>query len=368
MKKKIVWITPDCFLDTDIYIVPLLCDSYQIDWYILYKSELSYHDTIEKFKLTKNINIKTIRQTCRQRSIQMLFSYLRLFSEIRRNKYDLIYMGMFGFPYFHLLSPVLLNRNKIIMAAHNVSTPKGATDYWFAKLYSNYILAIFKHFHTFSNSQYNELLKKHPTKDVLMAPFMLKDYGNPTVQKSDLITFLSFGNIREYKRIDVLIEAAQNTFVKTRKKFRVIIAGTCNEWEKYEKIIKYPELFDLRIGRVDDKEIPNLFGESHYFVTPYQDIAQSGSVIVSINYECPVISSDLEAFREYIEEGKTGYFIKPASVSDLTKIMTHIIEADNKMYSTLRNGVVDMKKNRFSTNAIVTLYKNFIDKTCKIPN
>lgn len=359
--KKNCWITPECFLDTDYYIIPFLCKYFNIEWYVLYKDSIPNKKELEKLDSISNLKIIFYRQEFRMRSIKTLFSDYTLFKTINRKGYDIVYAGMAGFPYFHLLSAIMLKRSKVVIAAHNVNTPKGAVNYLGAKIYATFVLNTFKNFHTFSLSQHDLLLSLHPSKNVLMAPFMLKDYGIPTVQKHGLTTFLAFGNIREYKRIDVLINASQDAYERTNKKFRVIIAGSCSEWEKYQKLIKYPDLFDLRIHRVENKDIPNLFGESHYFVTPYQDIAQSGSVIVAINYDCPIISSDLEAFREYIHNNQTGFLFKPADVEDLTGIITNILLTENADYERLRNNIIKVKEKEFSPNTITMLYKNFFD-------
>ena len=362
MKKRIAWITPSAYMDTDFYIVPLLCDAFDIDWFILYSDKVPYQKEIESLKNINSLTIIPYQQKNRMRSLKTALSDIKLFSRIRRDKYDIVYAGMFGFPYFHMFSTLILNRNKVVIAAHNVNTPKGAVNERTAKLYASYVLSAFKNFQTFSQSQHDLLLKMHPKKNVLMAPFILKDYGAPTIGKSQTITFLTFGNIRDYKRIDVLIKAAQNTFEATGKLFRIIIAGNCDEWEKYQVLIKYPQLFDLRIGRVENKDIPNLFGESHYFVTPYQDIAQSGSVIVGINYDCPVIASDLEAFREYVTDGKTGYIIKPADEDDLTKVMTKIVSEDNADYPMLVEEIKEMKRRDFAPQTIVNKYIQFFER------
>ena len=360
--KKIAWITPSAYMDTDYYIVPLLCEYYHIDWFILYKDKIPYEKELSKLNGTANLSINLYKQAFRQRSLKTAFSDIKLFLHIKKEKYDITYAGMFGFPFFHVLSALILNRNKFVIAAHNVNTPKGAVDYFFAKAYASYVLSVFKNFQTFSESQRKLLLRMHPHKKVLMAPFLLKDYGNPTNNKSKVITFLSFGNIRDYKRIDVLINAAQNAYDKTKKQFKVIIAGNCDNWVKYQSLIRYPQLFDLRIGRVENDDIPNLFGESHYFVTPYQDIAQSGSVIVAINYECPVIASNLEAFREYVTDGETGYLIKPADVEALTAVMIDILVSNNANYKNMRNRIKKIKDTDFNSQAIIDKYIAFFDK------
>lgn len=362
MKKRIAWITPEGYIDTDFYIVPLLCEAFDIDWFIIYKDNIPYQKEMEGVKDIKGLTILPYQQTARFRSLKTAFSDIKLFYRIRSSKYDIVYAGMFGFPYFHLFSSLMLNRNRVVIAAHNVNTPKGAVNYRSAKAYASFVLSTFRNFHTFSCSQYDLLLNMHPGKNVLMAPFLLKDYGQPTIGKPNLITFLAFGNIRDYKRIDVLIKAAQNTFEQTEKLFRVIIAGKCDDWLKYQKLIKYPRLFDLRIGRVENEDIPNLFGESHYFVTPYQDIAQSGSVIVGINYECPVIASDLEAFREYVSDGKTGYLIKPANEEDLTKVMTKIVSSNNADYAEMVGEIKELKLHDFNPQNIVAKYVEFLNK------
>ena len=359
--KKIAWITPSAYIDTDYYIVPLLCKTFQIDWFVLYKDKIPYEREIAHLKDIDNLCVKPYKQAFRLRSLKTAISDIKLFKGIRKAKYDIIYAGMFGFPYFHLISALLLDINKVIIAAHNVNTPKGAVNHHAAKAYADYIFFTFKNFQTFSVSQYDLLKKEHPSKRVFMAPFLLKDYGKPTNRLSDVITFLSFGNIRNYKRIDVLIKAAQAAFEQTNKSFRVIIAGSCDDWSKYQSLIKYPQLFDLRIGRVENEDIPNLFGESHYFVTPYQDIAQSGSVIVGINYDCPIIASDLEAFREYVRDGETGFLIKPADVEDLTRVMCSIINSDNDCYANLRDGVKMMKERDFAPQSIVNKYITFFN-------
>lgn len=361
MKKKIAWITPEGYIDTDFYVVPLLCEAFEIDWFIIYKDKIPYETELESFRDLRGLSIKPYRQTTRFRSLKTAMSDINLFLQIRHARYDIIYAGMFGFPYFHLFSSLMLCRKKMVIAAHNVNTPKGAVNYHAAKAYASYVLSIFKNFQTFSRSQHDLLLKMYPGKNVLMAPFLLKDYGQPSIEKSDCITFLSFGNIRDYKRIDVLIKAAQDTYERTGKLFRVIIAGNCNNWAKYQTLIKYPQLFDLRIKRVENEDIPNLFGESHYFVAPYQDIAQSGSVIVAINYDCPIIASNLEAFREYVVDGKTGYLIKPADEEDLARVMTKIVSEKKSDYNRMVDEIKGMKQCDFNTQAILNKYIQFFE-------
>lgn len=104
-------------MDTDFYIVPLLCEYYHIDWFILYKDKIPYEKEL-KLNGTDNLSINLYKQAFRQRSLKTAFSDIKLFLHIKKEKYDITYAGMFGFPFFHVLSALILNRNKVVIAAH----------------------------------------------------------------------------------------------------------------------------------------------------------------------------------------------------------------------------------------------------------
>ena len=120
----------------------------------------------------------------------------------------------------------------------------------------------------------------------MYAPFLLKDYGKAKHERTDTrITFLGYGNIRRYKRLDVLIDATERAYAQVKIPFRVIIAGSSDNWSEYQKHIIHQELFDTRIGRIPNEDIPELFVETDYVVMPYESIAQSGAMMVAMNYE-----------------------------------------------------------------------------------
>lgn len=363
--KKIAWITPTAFLDTDIYIVPLMRKHYLIDWYIVKREEetLDYSETIRELSL--HMTIKVILLGKRYRSLKTFDNYLRFYASIKK-QYDLIYTSMSNFPYHIPLLALTIGVKKCIVAIHNVHVPKGGINYYVSKFYTRFTIKMFKNFQTFSNSQYEELSRLTKHKRIMQGSFMLKDYGDSFVERTDRrVTFLNFGCIREYKRLDVLINAAEQVYERYGNVFRVIIAGGGPGWGNYQKLIKHPEIFELRIERIPNEDIPNIFNQCDYFVTPYQDIAQSGSLVVAINYEKPVIASRLKAFEECIEDKKTGFLINPASEDDLVQVMSFIIENHRDVYSGLVHNIQVMKSERFSVNTIVSKYKDFFEEVCK---
>ena len=229
-------------------------------------------------------------------------------------------------------------------------------------MYNSLAIRAFQYYQTFSDDQYQLLKSLIPNKRVFYAPFILKDYGSAKIKRTDnRLTFLNFGNIRPYKRIDVLIEAAQRVYENTKVSMRVIIAGKCEDWESYAKLIRYPELFDLRIRRIDNNDIPDLFAEADYFVAPYQDIAQSGSSVVAVNYGIPLIASRLPAFEEYVEDKVTGRLIEPANVDSLETVIRDIVESNNAGYDEMVDHLIHKREELFSTESVVKRYREFID-------
>lgn len=365
MLKKISWITFNAFIDTDLYAVRELAKFYQIDWHII-RSEndkFEYMDEVEMMTSIKGLTIKLHVCGKRLRMPSCISYYDRLLISINRTNPDLVYASMAGAPYFIPVFSYHTNFDKTVLAIHNVHVPKGGSAYYFFKLYNKFSIFTFKYFHVFSKSQYQLLNKLAHSKKIIYTPFLLKNFGiSNTRRTSERITFLNFGNIRDYKRIDVLIDAAQQVYENTHREFRVIIAGKCDNWIKYKKTIKYANLFDIRLGHIENGTIPDLFNECDYFVAPYQDIAQSGSSIVAINYEKPIIASKLPAFEEYIVDGKTGYLIKPADVESLAKIMTKILFTHEVKYSNMVKSIKKIKEEHFSKDVIIRKYRDFFDE------
>lgn len=363
-KKRISWITFNAFIDTDLYAVKELTRYYKIDWFII-RSEndrFEYLDDITEMQKLDDLKIQLCICGKRLRKIGCISYYLKMINLIKKDKPNLVFSSMAGAPYFIPVLSLLLKPQNVIMAIHNVHIPKGGTAYNFFKLYNKMTISLFMNFMTYSMSQMDALKKLVPHKNVFYVPFMMKEYGvSKKKRESNIITFLNFGNIREYKRIDVLIDAAQMAYEETGIIFKVIIAGKCDNWYEYQKLIKYEFLFDIRIGRVENNDIADLFNECDYFVAPYQDIAQSGSSVVALNYGKPIIASKLPAFEEYIEDCKTGYLIKPADKENLKDVMVAILQSGNLGYDKMVDDLVVSRDALFSTNAIVARYRGCFD-------
>ena len=342
--KRIAWITADYFLDVDLPVIARLKDHYRIYWQIVigHAGGTGQEDYVRMLipEPGDNLKIEYIREKYRRRDPRLFFSDLRTVRRAKSVKPDIYYISGFMYPWGLPLQKLLLPTGKVVMACHNVSTPKGATKSMLARINMGFVLRNFRNFQVFSKSQRAVLESKYKGKNVLEAPLALKDYGQPTVGRADekdIVRFLNFGIIRDYKRVDLLIGAGNLLYERGLRNFRILIAGSCQEWAiRYAPLIKYPDVFELDIRRIPNEEVANLFAVSDYFVLPYQDIAQSGAITVAFQYNVPVIVSDIPQFAEFVEEGKTGLCFKSEDVVSLADIMQYAIENHADIYSGLK--------------------------------
>ena len=313
-----------------------------------------------------DVEVDFIYMSHRQRSILNIITYKRIISEAKKYMPDIYYISYQGTPYGGLLYKLMLPTNKCVAACHNVSTPQGAINDKMAVYYTLYWLHCFKYINVFSESQKVILERDYPLKVALMTPFFLKNYGQPIISKdkfdTEKIRFTVFGNIVRYKRIDLLIKAAERIFEKGFGNFVVRIAGNCKYWQSYQKLIKHPELFELMIERIANEDIPNLFADSHYAVFPYQDIAQSGSITVAFSYNVPTIVSDIPQFKEFVVDGKTSLIFKSQDVESLADVMQYAIEHHKEIYPMLCINQKSFVDNHFADDVIVNKYIDFFNK------
>lgn len=117
---------------------------------------------------------------------------------------------------------------------------------------------------------------------------------------------LFFGLIREYKGLDILLEA----FRGLDEGYQLVVAGEpYGSFERYQKIIDTlpgrDRIFtDLRY--IKDSEVSDYFSVADVAVLPYRSATQSGISSVSYHFEVPMIVTDVGGLKETIGDRGTG--------------------------------------------------------------
>ena len=117
---------------------------------------------------------------------------------------------------------------------------------------------------------------------------------------------LFFGLIRDYKGLDILLEA----FRSLDEDYQLIIAGEpYGSFEKYQKIIdsipgKDRIFMDLKY--IKDSEVTDYFSAADLAVLPYRSATQSGISSVAYHFEVPMIVTNVGGLKETIGDRGTG--------------------------------------------------------------
>jgi glycosyltransferase involved in cell wall biosynthesis len=368
--KKICWVTADNFLQVDEPIMPFINNIYDLSWFIILPKQLSMtidnEKRLKEFSQKNGINTELHFLSFRLRDLRIIKQYFKLFIQIRNLNPDLIYCNALYYPYFYIVLLLLLGREKVVYAEHDVVDHYKMKNRLIMQLYKKFIFNIFKNFQIFSKNQLDIFIKMHPNKNVFMAPLAMSDYGDSVViPNKSVINFLFFGSIRENKGLSYLIKAGNKLAFQHKDSFIITIAGKADNWEKYGKLIESKAIFKTIIREIHNNEIPDLFNSAHYLVLPYIDITQSGPMMIALNYNVPIIASDLPGFREYIENDVNGYLFNSKNVDSLSNVMEKSINLFSSNYISLKNNQKIFTKENVSIESIVQLYVNFFKTIIK---
>lgn len=229
------------------------------------------------------------------------------------------------------------------------------------KLLSKYFLNKVDYFIPLSDQVKNDLLKfvEKPKYKILPLPvFSLfgerieKVVAKKQLNISNERVILFFGFIRDYKGLDVLIEAL--ALVLKKIDLVLIIAG-----EFYESEVKYLELIHkhklenniiLKKDFIPTSEVKNYFSAADAVILPYRSATQSGIVQVAINFSTPVIATNVGGISEVIENGTTGFVVEKENPEQLAQaIIKFYIEEKEAEFSSNMNSL----KEKYS-------WKNFV--------
>ena len=117
---------------------------------------------------------------------------------------------------------------------------------------------------------------------------------------------LFFGLIRDYKGLDILLDA----FDRLDSSYQLIIAGEpYGSFEKYDLAINSsPAHKRIHVfpDYIRDSEVATYFSAADVTVLPYRSATQSGISSISYHFEVPMIVTDVGGLKETIGDRGTG--------------------------------------------------------------
>ena len=146
---------------------------------------------------------------------------------------------------------------------------------------------------------------------------------------SDKKTILFFGLIREYKGLDLLIEA----FSEVSDDHQLLIAGEIyGDNTKYRTMISSSKA-SARIHLIDryisDEEVKWFFSASDICVLPYRSATQSGVTATAFHFEVPVVVTDVGGLRQTVESCGGGVIAEKIDPVSIRKAIESLMMVGN---------------------------------------
>jgi beta-1,4-mannosyltransferase len=112
--------------------------------------------------------------------------------------------------------------------------------------------------------------------------------------KPNEFVILFFGNIREYKGVDKLLEAFR---LIDNNNVRLIIAGQCRDESMIRKIHKFQRIskIDFYEGHVQDKDVAMYFKACDIVCLPFKEISTSGSALLALTFGKSIVAPRIGA-------------------------------------------------------------------------
>jgi glycosyltransferase involved in cell wall biosynthesis len=141
-----------------------------------------------------------------------------------------------------------------------------------------------------------------------------------TSRRDQRPTGLFFGRIRDYKGVDVLLDALP--IIHTRiPDFRLIVAGSGADRRLRRRLFE-SEGVEFEDRFIEDREIPVLFGRANVVILPYGEASWSGVASLAANFGVPVIASAIDGLLDHLAPDTAARLVPPGDPQRLADAVT----------------------------------------------
>ena len=265
------------------------------------------------------------------------FSYIKTANEILKYKPDILVMK-YWMPFFapalgYVAGKLKKSGTKVITVLDNVIPhEKKFYDIPFSK----YFLKRNSGFVVMSDTVKNDLLSLKPDAKYIFNEHPLYDHFGDIIDKEvareklnipkDKKVLLYFGFVRDYKGLDLLLEA----MAQLPDDYYLIIAGEVyGDDKKYFDLIdklKIQNELNVNLRYIRDDEVQLFFSAADVNILPYRSATQSGILSIAYHFELPVLVTDVGSLKQAVDSSKSGMII-PKAEADM--IAESVIEFFN---------------------------------------
>ncbi|MFA6703712.1 MAG: glycosyltransferase, partial [Bacteroidales bacterium] len=156
-------------------------------------------------------------------------------------------------------------------------------------------------------SNFGEQINSYEARKALNIPGADGGFDKLSVESRKVLLF--FGLIRDYKGLDILL----NAMPLLDKSYMLIVAGEpYGSFDKYQQIIDSPEFAQCRdniivnTNYIPDSDVKKYFSAADACVLPYRSATQSGISSISWNFNVPLITTPVGGLVESVGKAGTG--------------------------------------------------------------
>jgi glycosyltransferase involved in cell wall biosynthesis len=171
---------------------------------------------------------------------------------------------------------------------------------------------------------------------------------------------LYFGIVRQYKGLDVLIQASK-ILRDILDDFHILAVGeSYDNAEKYNSLINelgVADVFTWENQFIPDTEVAIYFSAADVMALPYHSASQSGIVQIAYNFNIPVVVTNVGGLPEYVEKGVSGEIVCVNNPNELAKCLANGLNKGSFLNMSI--GMDDVKSNftwENFTDGIESLY------------
>jgi len=297
---------------------------------ILFPGKTQYSESPAPIDLHIEVSVNSINP----------FNWIKVGRKIRKQNPDIVIIKFwmpFMAPCFGKIARIIKkNRHtKIISIIDNIIPhEKRAGD----RVLANYFVKTVDGFVAMSKSVLDDLETFDKVKPKVFCPHPLYDnFGEPISKEiakqnlgldASLKYILFFGFIRDYKGLDLLLEAFAKC-VEKDKSLRLLVAGEFyTDSKPYFEIIKKHHLEDLVLMHKDfipDEKVVDYFCAADIVVQPYKNATQSGVTQIAYHFNKPMIVTNVGGLAEIVPNGKVGFIVAPV-VADITDAILNFFQ------------------------------------------
>lgn len=232
------------------------------------------------------------------------------------------WMSFFVPAYAHIASR-LRRKCRVLLLVHNAIPHEPR---FFDKPLARMLFKLCHGFVAMSDKVADDIRRLCPGAQCVVSPHPLYDQFGKRIDRQsarqnlslpDRKTLLFFGLIRDYKGLDLLIEAMN----LLDDSYQLLIAGECyGSFDKYMGLIRSSSASERifpHLRFIPDRDVPVFFSAADALVLPYRSATQSGVVSIAFFYGLPMVSTPVGDFFDSIARTGTGVVVADVSTGAL---------------------------------------------------